>query len=165
MKTLLLMRHAKSSHYEVGVSDFDRPLNERGKADAPEMGKRLLKKLMIPDIIVSSPAKRALKTAKLVAEQIGYDEKKIDLQSDIYEADIADLVHVIRSLDDKYEIALIFGHNPGFTGLVGYLTNTFIENLPTSGIAAIQFDMATWKQISSGKGTTLWIDYPKSLHD
>lgn len=165
MKTLFLMRHAKSSHYEAGVTDFDRPLNDRGKADAPEMGKRLFKKQVLPDIIISSPAKRALKTAKLVAAELGYDEKKIDLQSDIYEADLDDLMHVIRSIDDKYDKALIFGHNPGFTGLIGYLTNSFIENLPTAGIAAITFDMLTWKQVAAGKGHTLWVDYPKSILD
>lgn len=162
MKYLLLMRHAKSAWDIPGQSDFERTLNERGKKDAPEMGKRIRKKDFIPEIIVSSPAKRALKTAREVAKELEYDEKNIQQETDIYEADIEDLMHVIRSFDDKASHVMMVGHNPSFTGMVGILSNMFIENMPTSGVALIRFDIQSWKQVSKHTGTLEWFDYPKS---
>jgi phosphohistidine phosphatase len=162
MKYLLLMRHAKSAWDIPGQSDFDRTLNERGKKDAPEMGKRIRKKEFTPQLIVSSPAKRALKTAREVAKELDYDEKNIQQETEIYEADIDDLMHVIRSFDDTADNVLIVGHNPSFTGMVGTLTNTFIENMPTAGIALIRFDIQSWKQVSKHTGTLEWFDYPKN---
>jgi len=162
MKYLLLMRHAKSAWDIPGQSDFERTLNERGKKDAPEMGKRIRKKDFMPEIIVSSPARRALKTAREVAGELGYDEKNIQQETEIYEADIDDLMHVIRSFNDEASRVLMVGHNPSFTGMVGTLTNTFIENMPTSGVALIRFDIQSWKQVSKHSGTLEWFDYPKS---
>jgi phosphohistidine phosphatase len=162
MKYLLLMRHAKSAWDIPGQSDFDRTLNERGKKDAPEMGKRIRKKEFTPQLIVSSPAKRALKTAREVAKELDYDEKNIQQETEIYEADIDDLMHVIRSFDDTADNVLMVGHNPSFTGMVGTLTNTFIENMPTAGIALIRFDIQSWKQVSKHTGTLEWFDYPKN---
>jgi phosphohistidine phosphatase len=162
MKYLLLMRHAKSAWDIPGQSDFDRTLNERGKKDAPEMGKRIRKKEFTPQLIVSSPAKRALKTAREVAKELDYDEKNIQQETEIYEADIDDLMHVIRSFDDTADHVLMVGHNPSFTGMVGTLTNTFIENMPTAGIALIRFDIQSWKQVSKHTGTLEWFDYPKN---
>lgn len=162
MKTLILMRHAKANQGEAGISDFDRTLNDRGKSDAQLMGKRLAKRSVKPQLYVSSPAKRAHKTAKLVAAETGYDEKKISLEFDIYEAALEDLMHIIRGLNDKLDTVMLFGHNPAFTGLVGYLTNQFIEHLPTSGMVAITFPIESWKQVASTKGETQWIDFPKN---
>ncbi len=158
------MRHAKSSWDEPEISDFDRTLNDRGRKDAPDMGKRLLATGFVPQLIVSSTAKRARKTAGLVAEQIQYDTKKIEYESDIYEADISDLIHIIRNFSDEYTRVMMVGHNPAFTGLVGYLSDTLIENLPTSGMALLSFSIESWKQVNTQTATLKWFDYPKN-HD
>ena len=162
MKQLLIMRHAKSSWGDPAVEDFDRNLNERGKEDAPEMGKRILKKGFKPDLIVSSPARRALKTAKDVARELGYDEKNIEQHFAIYEAAIEDVIHVIRNLEDQYERVIIVGHNPAFTGLVGYLGDALIENMPTAGAALLELNIKTWKQCAQQCGKILWFDFPKN---
>lgn len=161
MKTLMLMRHAKSSHDDLSLTDFDRPLNERGKADVEEMGKRLVKNNIKPAVLISSPAKRAFKTAKHIAADLGIKESDICLEYDIYEASIQDLLHIIRNIDDEHRSAMLFGHNPAFTGLVSYLTHTPIENLPTAGIATIAFPLQTWKQVAEKSGELIWLDFPK----
>ena len=162
MKKLLIMRHAKANLGDAFESDFDRTLSDRGKKDAPEMGKRLKKNGVKPDLIISSPAARALKTAKEVAKEIDYPEKNIVTESEIYQADIIDLIKVIRNLDDKNNKVMLFGHNPGLTGLVGYLTNQFIDNIPTSGVVQINFDFQTWKQVTQQSGKFISFDYPKN---
>lgn len=162
MKHLLLMRHAKSSQDIAGISDFERPLNDRGQKDAPEMGKRILKAKFKPEIIVSSNARRALDTAKLVAKQLKIDTSEIQRETALYDAGLTDILHIIRSLDDTKNQILMIGHNPSFTGMVGYLSNSFIEHLPTSGIALIEFPVLSWKQITQGTGTMTWHDFPKN---
>lgn len=156
------MRHAKSSWDVPGQLDFDRSLNERGKKDAPEMAHRIHKYDFKPQLIVSSPAKRTQKTAKLVAEVLNVPEKKIELETSMYDADISDLLHVIRTLDDTYNRVMLIGHNPGFTGLIGTLTNSLIENLPTAGVALIRFDIQRWQQVTQYSGTLDWFDFPKN---
>lgn len=162
MKHLLLMRHAKSRWDVPGQSDFDRSLNERGKKDAPEMAHRIHKHNFKPELIVSSPAKRTQKTAKLVAEVLHYPEKKIELETSIYDADISDLLHVIRTLDDSYNRVMMIGHNPGFTGLIGILTDSLVENLPTAGVALLRFDIQSWQQVTQHSGKLDWFDFPKN---
>lgn len=162
MKQLLLMRHAKSSWEQSGMKDIDRPLNERGLKDAPEMGKRLLKQKFKPDLIVSSLAKRAYETAKLVAREVQIDTSDILRETDLYEAQMEDIMHVIRNLDDRKNQVILVGHNPSFTGMVGFLSNQFIAHLPTSGMALIKFDVQSWKQITHGSGKMLWTDSPKN---
>jgi phosphohistidine phosphatase len=161
-KQLLLMRHAKSGWDDPAMADFDRTLAERGRKDAPEMGKRLLAAGFVPQLILSSTAKRARKTADLVAEQIQYDPKKIEFESDIYEADISDLIHVIRNLGDEHTRVMLVGHNPAFTGLVGYLSDKLIENMPTSGMALLSFSIESWKQVNKQTATLKWFDFPKN---
>ncbi|MEI6507935.1 MAG: histidine phosphatase family protein [Bacteroidota bacterium] len=162
MKTLYLIRHSKSAVQMHNQEDFDRPLNERGKKDAEEMGKRLHKKNVKPDLIISSPALRALKTSKLFATEIGYPEKNIRTDAAIYEANIDKLIGLIREIKDENTKVFIFGHNPAFTGLVGYLTNTFLDNMPTSGVAQINFDLPTWKQVTANSGKLSYFDFPKN---
>ena len=156
------MRHAKANLGDGFEKDFDRTLSERGKKDAPEMGKRLKKNGVKPDLIISSPAARALKTAKEVAKEIDFPEKDIETDPEIYQADISDLIKVIRNLDDKNSKVMLFGHNPALTGLVGYLTNQFIDNIPTSGVVQINFDFPTWKQVTQQSGKFIFFDYPKN---
>lgn len=162
MKQLLLMRHAKSSWDQVGQPDFERTLNERGKKDAPEMGKRIKHHGFMPDLMVVSPAKRTTKTAKAVAEVLQYPEHDIVFDSTIYEAHIDDVMRIIRGLPVDTKKVILIGHNPTFTGLVGYLTNSFIENMPTAGIALIEFKTPDWHLITQHSGSLTWFDYPKS---
>jgi len=162
MKYLLLMRHAKSAWDEPHTTDFDRSLNERGKKDAPDMAGRIKAFPFKPDLLISSPAKRAIKTAKAVAEVLHYPEKKVELETDLYEATIEDVCSLIREVDDSVKNLMLVGHNPTFTGMIGYLTHQFIDNLPTSGVALIELNIKTWKQAVAQTGRLMWFDFPKN---
>ena len=162
MKQLLLMRHAKSSWDNGNIEDIDRTLNERGLKDAAEMGRRLHKLKFIPDLIICSTAKRTTETALIVAKHIHYNEDLIDRESDLYHANMDDLVHLIRNLSDDINKVMIIGHNPTFTSAVGYLGDTLVENLPTSGMALIELNGISWKQTTNTSGKTLFIDFPKN---
>ena len=139
MKTLYLIRHAKSSWKLSNLSDFDRPLKKRGISDAPLMGSVLKQKGVKPDLMVSSPANRAISTAKLVAKELGYPQMEIEQNKGIYHAYITDLLKIVQSIDDKHNTVCLFGHNPGFTDLANFLTGTTIFNVPTSGVCGITF--------------------------
>jgi len=161
MKTLYIVRHAKSSWDERGISDHDRKLNARGKRDAPKMGELLYGNGYSPDIIYSSSAKRALTTAKIIAEKIGYPVDNIVVTKNIYDATTNDLVNLINKLDDKYETAMLFGHNPGFTVLANLLANKYIDNMPTCAVAVIELNVESWKEIESDCGKLIAFEYPK----
>ena len=161
MKNLIIFRHAKAEKSDL-VQDYDRTLTDRGRSDAIEMSKRLSKKGFKPDLIIASPAKRTHKTAKIIAEQFKYDEKNIDFNSQIYISNVSDLLYIIRDLEDLYNNVIIVGHNPTVTGIIGYLTPNFIEHLPTSGCAQIQFDVKTWKMIKQLSGSLLFVDFPSN---
>ncbi len=165
MKKLVLMRHAKSAQAELGQSDFERPLNDRGKNDGETMGKRLQDRSLSPDLIICSAAKRTHKTAKLIAEKLHYEVHNIISETELYEASIADVVQIIRNLSDEYKTVVLVGHNPTITGLVGYLSTTQIEHMPTSAQVGIEFPFKTWKQVLPQSGELLWFDYPKNLFD
>jgi phosphohistidine phosphatase len=160
MKTLYLVRHAKSSWKDSSLDDIERPLNKRGKRDAPFMGEVLKEKVAIPDVVFSSPAKRASKTAQIISELIGYQKKDILYAEEIYEASSRELVDFIKSLDNKYSSVMIFGHNPGFTMLNNFLSKKYIDNIPTCGIVALEFNNS-WKEIEKNSAKMLFFDYPK----
>lgn len=161
MKTLYLVRHAKSSWKEADLSDHDRPLNSRGERDAPRMGKRLQKREPLPKVVISSSAVRAKTTAKILAKEIGYSPSKIVIDEGLYDAGPGDIVSIIRSLDDNIDCAMLVGHNPTFTTLINALGNCHIDNLPTCGIAVLAFPLKTWKGIAKGQGELKHFDYPK----
>lgn len=161
MKRLYLIRHAKSIRKHPDLTDFERPLNKRGKKDAPLMGQRLKKYNVKPDLMISSPAKRALKTAGIIAEEIGFPIKKIVATESIYTAGVPDLLAVIRNIDDSFHHVMIYGHNPGFTMLAEHLTHHRVENIPTCGIYCLGFNIDSWKEVSEGQGTFIFFDYPK----
>jgi phosphohistidine phosphatase len=162
MKTLFLVRHGKAQKGILGQDDFERKLNERGKEDVVEMAKRLKKKNIEPEHWISSPAERAFATAKAFAKEYKIELKDIKLAEHIYEAQTADLLYVINQIKDQYNSTILFGHNPAFTLIIDYLTGKDIENLPTSGIAAITFDFDSWEFLSRNTGSLLFIDYPKN---
>ena len=161
MKTLFIVRHAKSSWDHPELDDIDRPLNSRGKRNAPEMGKRLAKRKIKPGILLTSPAKRARATAKTIARELSLTESSLIRNDLLYHGTIKDILQAISNTDDDIEQMMIFGHNPGFTDLANYLTGADIYNIPTCGIVAIEFPFNSWHEIKEGKGTLLFFDYPK----
>jgi len=162
-KTLFLLRHAKSSWNDPSLDDINRPLNKRGNRDAPEMGRRLAEYVVKPEIIVSSPALRAFKTAEKAAEGLGLEKKGIRIDERVYSWDSDAVLNVINSLDDKYKSAMIVFHNPAITDLVNELSGARIDNVPTCGLATVSFDTEKWTGIKKGNGKLLNFDYPKKV--
>ena len=152
MKILILVRHAKSSWDDPDLADIDRPLNKRGKKDALEMGQRLKRQDIMPDIIVSSPARRAMSTAKKIARQLGYPKENIQIAKEIYEAGLDALLFLIKNIHGNPGSLMLFGHNPAITEFANALTGINIHNIPTCGIVSIQFDLDQWSQIEYKKG-------------
>ncbi|PWT75352.1 MAG: phosphohistidine phosphatase [Bacteroidetes bacterium] len=161
MKTLYLIRHAKSSWESSDTNDFDRPLNERGKKNAPEMAKRLvLRKLEIGQFI-SSPAKRARTTAALFIKEFGRKENEILLVPELYEASAPAFGKVVSQIDASINSAAIFAHNPGISDFANSLTDVRVDNIPTCGIFAVNAIVDDWQQFMNTKRTFLFFDYPK----
>jgi phosphohistidine phosphatase len=161
VKRLILIRHAKSSWENPTQSDFDRPLNKRGQQDAPRMGRQLKEKEFAIDLFISSPAKRALHTCEKMAEILKYPEEKIKTDRSLYHADEEGILEVVKSLSDKYDIVLLFGHNPGLTDFANRLLNEHILNVPTCGVLSCLLDIASWKEVNWGKGKLEFFDFPK----
>ena len=161
MKKLYLIRHAKSSWDNPGSTYFERPLNKRGKRDAPFIGKLLKKENVEPDLIISSPAVRALTTAEFFAKEIGYSKNKILKDENIYEAGLRELEDIVQNIPDDKTVILLFGHNPGLTHYVNHLGDKYIENMPTCSVAGIEFDVKSWKEIERDKGKIVMFEYPK----
>lgn len=162
-KTIYLIRHAKSSWKFPELSDFERPLNKRGKSDAPFMGKLLAEKNILPDLIISSPAKRAISTAEIIADAIGYNREFIIEEEELYLASSNSILRILALLNDKKSV-MIFGHNPGLTVLNNLLSDKHIENIPTCGIVALRFN-AEWNQIKPKTAEQIFFDFPKNYPD
>jgi phosphohistidine phosphatase len=162
MKTLLIIRHAKSSWDNASINDIDRPLNDRGKRDAPAMAGRLIKAGVKIALFVSSPAKRARHTAEHFLHGFGRKEKELVIVQQLYHAQIQDFKDVIAGLDDKYDSAALFSHNPGITSFANVLSTVRLDNMPTCGIFAVTGQADSWKDFLDA-GTSFWFfDYPKS---
>ena len=162
MKQLIIVRHAKSSWKESGLDDRDRPLNKRGERDAPEIGTRLAKRKDRPDLIVSSPAVRALATARIIAKKLGYGCKDIVVEERLYGAGVVELLDVIRNADESVTTLMLFGHNPGLTELANHLGPREIPNLPTCGVLHLRFDADVWAVVGYSRGDEVLFDFPKS---
>lgn len=160
MKKLTLIRHAKSDWNSGVARDFDRPLNRRGKKAAPLMAARILQRGSVPDLLVSSPAQRAVETAVLLADELELPQEQIVYQQNIYEATPLTLVDIVRGLPDVEHIALI-GHNPGLSELGLWLCIQAPEWLPTCAVLELELAVADWSAVSSGCATLLYYDYPK----
>ncbi len=161
MKSLFLVRHAKSSWDNPRLDDIARPLNSRGLKNAPEMGLRLSKAGVKPSLFISSPAVRAFETAKMISKSLIYPVDEIVIASQLFHASTQECLELIKTLDNKYSSAMLFGHNPGFTQLGNYLGNLTIDNIPTAGILALEFQIEDWKDIEKGNGKFIFFDYPK----
>ena len=161
MKNLFLTRHAKSSWSNPGLADIDRPLNERGKKAAPFMGKLIVDKGEKPELLISSPANRALSTAKAFGEVMGLVENDIIVNRAIYSAGAQQLLELVQNQDDLHKSIMLFGHNPTFTSFVNMLTGSNIMNVVTCGVVRINFEYSSWIDIDFGSGRLVYYEYPK----
>jgi phosphohistidine phosphatase len=161
LKNLFLTRHAKSSWGNPGLADIDRPLNERGKKAAPFMGKLIVDKGEKPDLLISSPANRALSTAKAFGGAMGLVENDIIIDRTIYGAGAQQLLELVQDQDDLYKSIMLFGHNPTFTSFVNLLTGSNIMNVVTCGVIRIDFEFSSWTNIDFGSGRLVYYEYPK----
>ena len=162
MKTLTLVRHAKSSWKDTSLSDRDRPLNKRGKRDAPEMGRRIADAGIRPSLIVSSPAVRAWTTAKIIANQIGYPREFLQRDSALYLASVNGILDVIVSQDAGFNNLMLVGHNPGFTDFANYLVPGLTNNMPTAAVVCVELDTDDWSLYDKPDVNLVLYDFPKN---
>ena len=165
MKALLLIRHAKSDWSAPSLGDFDRPLNERGKRDAPMMAQRLLEKKIKVDAFIASPAKRAKRTASIFAKEYKRGKDEIIFKEELYGAPLNVFYDVIVTVKDKFDSIAIFSHNPGITDFANSLTDTRIDNIPTCGIFAIKIKAKHWSDFKEAQKEFWFSDYPKAGQD
>lgn len=163
-KQILIVRHAKAEEADFKKPDFKRTLTHRGEKNAKEMAKRLKIKNLKPQKIFSSPAQRAILTAKHFADILDIKHSNIIQDLEIYDALTYSLYDWINNLEETADFIAIFGHNPSLTELVNIFCKTTIQHIPTSGIALIQFPFDSWEMLSEGTGDLLIFDYPKNEH-
>jgi phosphohistidine phosphatase len=161
MKTLYLVRHAKSSWKYPNLDDFERPLNKRGRKNAPFMGKLLKKLKVAPDLVISSPANRAAMTARIIAAAINYPLENILYSEAIYEFSENVLIHVVKQIDDAVNKAMVVGHNPATNGLANYIGDQPISNIPTCGVFCVELDISSWAKIGEHCGKLKFFEFPK----
>ncbi len=162
MKTLFLIRHAKSSWDNITLPDIERALNERGKYDAPLMAKRLKDKKIEIDAFVSSPAKRARKTAEIFMDVFDAKEKKLVLVPSLYEATTEKYYNAIENLKDKYHAVALFAHNPGITDFINSLECSPVYDMPTCAVYALKIQTKSWENFKTASKEFLFFDYPKN---
>ncbi len=161
---LTLVRHAKSDTPLPGQKDWDRPLNRRGQRDAPEMARRLRARKLKPDLVISSPAVRALTTATIMARELKVRATVVGQDERLYLASPADLLAVIHDLGGHAPHLMIFGHNPGITDCANRLSaGETMDNMPTCGVFTATFAIEAWSDLAWGSGQDVAFDYPRNL--
>ena len=160
-RQLIICRHAKSSWSDATLRDFDRPLNKRGERDAPEMGRRLAQRGIHPDLILASPAVRALQTAHHYAHQLAYPLDRLLTNPLQYAATTRQLITMLQGTASEVQTLLLVGHNPESTELANMLGGLRIDNIPTSGIVGLSFVLPSWQELAPGMGQLLFFDFPK----
>ena len=163
MKTLYIVRHAKSSWKDPGLEDHQRPLNKRGRRDVPVMGSRLKARAVRPDLIVTSDARRALDTAIPIAEMLGLERSVIRRDAGLYHASDAWILERVKALDDGWQQVMIVGHNPGLNEFVNRFLASPIPNLPTVGIVELGFKIDAWQAIDQKRLVHSIFDFPKNV--
>jgi len=161
MKTLYIARHAKSSWKHGHLTDFERPLNKRGHSDAPMMGGILRERGANIRIIRSSPANRALTTARMIAEELGYPAENIETDERMYGAGSRELAAIVQMLPDDVDEAMVVGHNPAMMMLAEDLAGFDEDNLPTCGVVCVDFNVTSWRDALPGAGVIRYYEYPK----
>ncbi len=162
MKTLYLLRHAKSSWNFDELSDRERPLNDRGRDDAPIMGQALAKRRICPDLIVSSPAVRAMSTALLVAREMQYPHDKIVVEPGIYGTDVEGLLEIIHNLPDTAPAVVLVGHNPTITETANALSPSSVNEMPTAAVVCLRFSTDLWAEAGKANAEFYFYDYPRN---
>ncbi len=163
MKTIVLIRHAKSSWNNLELTDIERPLTERGKRNAEDMAGRLFKRNILLESILSSPAVRARFTAEYFADEYQIDRKDIIIVPELYMADNAAFTESIRKAPANADIITVFSHNNGITEFVNTLTSVRIDHMPTCSMFAISADIRSWSDFSHENNRFLFFDYPKNV--
>jgi phosphohistidine phosphatase len=161
MKELCLVRHAKSSWKYSKLDDFERPLNKRGRKNAPFMGKVIRQLNVDPDLIISSPATRAAMTARIIAHEIGYPLVGIRYLESVYESSEMDLIHILKNIEDQVNKVMLIGHNPALTQLANTIGNYPFSNIPTCGICCVALDITSWSGIDETPGKLKFFEFPK----
>ncbi len=162
MKTLLVVRHAKSSWSQVGLSDFDRPLNERGMSDAPVMAQKLLDEHLNPEAFYTSTAKRAMQTARIFQKVHGIASENVFEFLSLYHASEIDILQQVKKIDPKFECVALFGHNPGLSYFVGQMCIISSLDIPTCGVAKLTF-RTDWKECSNDTLVDYKFYFPKLI--
>lgn len=160
MKIVCLVRHAKASRDDPSLRDFDRPLNARGKKQAPWLGRRLKGSNVQPGVIISSPAKRAIATAETLAGGVQYPPEKIIAEPALYGSGAPAILGVIKDIARDHDVAVVVGHNPALSDLMSYLSRRELDELPAAGIVCLKFNVDSWEKIARGKGEVLFYDAP-----
>ena len=163
MKTLTLVRHAKSSWRDTSLSDRDRPLNNRGERDAPIMGKRIAEAGIRPSLLISSPAVRAWTTARIFASALNYPLEFLQRENELYLASLDSLLDVVAAQEAGFNNIMVFGHNPGLTDFANYLSPGLTNNLPTAGVVSVEFDREDWLLYVRPRTDLILHDYPKRV--
>lgn len=161
MKRLLICRHAKSSWKDLSLADRDRPLNKRGKRNAPMMGKRLRQRGISPDAVITSPARRAAKTARHLAKAVHFSPSQIQVVESLYDTSPRSIIKFLHTVDDSLATVMVVGHNLECTMLANLLGGLRIDNVPTCGIVVLDFHIAKWQHVEEGNGKLVFYDYPK----
>lgn len=164
MKTLYIIRHAKSSWEFEDLHDLERPLTEKGKKNALMMGQVLRKYEAFPDEVISSPALRAVSTTRILCEELGSDSNKIEIEPELYFREAEDIIRVVHRRQSRPEKIFLTGHNPAFTNLANALIPGFTEMIPTCGIVAVQFKIESWGLMQMGCGQLLFFEFPGKSH-
>ena len=162
MKRVIIVRHAKSSWDDASLPDFERPLNERGKHDAPVMARRLKEKKVEIDAFITSPAKRAQKTASLFAKEFGQSKDDLILVDALYHAGPEEFYQAVEKAPAKAKTIAIFSHNPGITDFVNTLTETRVDDMPTCAVYAVKAPIKEWDEFRQARREFWFFDYPKS---
>ncbi|MDH3549744.1 MAG: histidine phosphatase family protein [Gammaproteobacteria bacterium] len=161
MKILTIVRHAKSSWKDTSLSDRKRPLNTRGERDAPVMGRRIHEHGIRPSLIITSPAKRAWKTAKIIAREIHYPLEFLQREDGLYLASLNEILDTIVAQDNGFNNLMIVGHNPGLTDFANFLVPGLTNNLPTAGVVSVEIDQDDWSLYTQPQARLLVHDWPK----
>jgi phosphohistidine phosphatase len=163
MKTLYIVRHAKSSWDDLTLSDHDRPLMQKGIVKTDKITQFLIQNIKCPDLLLSSTAVRAKATADMIAEAFHYPLDKISTSRALYHADADEVFDELKDISNEIESVMIFGHNPGLTYFANQFLRPTIENLPTSGVVSIKYITDTWDEIDQAKFHVNFVMFPKML--
>ncbi len=162
LRRLTLLRHAKSSWQQADLDDHDRPLNERGERNAPTMGRRLAARGARPSLFITSTAKRARRTARLVARELGYPLEFLQSEPDLYLATPKTMLRILGDQPNNFSDIILCGHNPGITELASQLTGISIDNVPTCGVVVIDVEVEEWSALAPAACQFKYFDYPKA---